>query len=105
MPTFDPDEVARLAADDATLSVTFAASDGAAALGLTNEDIRDVLNDLQRADVLFYKSVASDDRPGSVFDVYHVPYCGRLIYLKFTIGTRRQPPRDRCVVVTSFKEK
>jgi hypothetical protein len=105
VPAFDPDEVALLAADDTTLSMTFGASDGAAALGLTNEDVRDVLSDLRRAGVAFYKSVASSDRPGSMFDVYHVTYCGRFIYLKFTIGTRLQPPRDRCIVVTSFKEK
>lgn len=105
MPTFDLDEVARLATDDTTLSITFAASDGAAALDLTNDDIREVLRDLRGANVRFHKSIASDDRPGSTFDVYHVSYRRRHIYLKFTIGTRRQPPRDRCIVVTSFKEK
>lgn|GEM_PF-5831993 len=105
MPTFDPDEVARLAADDTTLSITFAASDGAAALDLTNEDIREVLGDLRSVDVRFYKSIASDDRPGTWFDVYHVFYRGHLIYIKFTIGTQWKPPRDRCIVVTSFKEK
>ena len=105
MPAFDPDEVARLAADDSTLSITTRASDDAAGLGFTNEDIRDVLRALRGAHARFYKSMESDDRPGSVFDVYHVSWQGQIVYLKFTIGTRREPPRDRCIVVTSFKEK
>jgi len=105
VPIFDQAEVALLAADDTTFSITTRASDDAAALGLTNEDIREVLQALADPAACFYKSMESDDRPGSVFDAYHVSCAGLLIYLKFTIGTRRNPPRDRCIVVTSFKEK
>lgn len=105
MPAFDPDEVARLAADDTTLSITTRASDDAAALGFTNEDIRTVLQELRGAHARFVKSMESTNRPGSMFDVYHLSCGGYALYLKFTIGTRRRPPRDRCVVITSFKEK
>ncbi len=105
MSTFDPEEVHRLVEDDTTVSITIRASDDAAALGFTNEDIREVLRDLGGSQATFYKAVESGDRPGSMFDVYHISCKGHVIYLKFTIGTRRHPPRDRCIVVTSFKEK
>ncbi len=105
MAPFDFDELLALANDDTTFAITTRASDDAVALGFTNEDIRDILRDLNGAHATFYKSMESDDRPGSVFDVYHVSSKELIIYLKFTIGTRRNPPRDRCIVVTSFKEK
>jgi hypothetical protein len=105
VPTFDPTEVRRLANDATTVSITTRASDDAAALGFTNEDIRETLRELDCKRVRFHKSMESGNRPGSMFDVYHISSEEHTIYLKFTIGTRRYPSRDRCIVVTSFKQK
>ena len=81
------------------------ASDDAAGLGFTNEDVRDVLRALRGTHARFYKSMESDDRPGQRIRRVSRLLAGARRVSKFIDRTRRRPPRDRCIVVTSFKEQ
>ena len=47
----------------------------------------------------FFKSMAAEKNPGVRMDVYHLPYHGRTIYVKFV----RDP--NGTFALSSFKEK
>jgi len=79
-------------------AITFKARDEALALGLADEaSIRSALSGLDPMD--FFKSMESDKRPGAWQDVYHLPFGGRTLYVKFM----RDP--KGIFVLTSCKEK
>lgn len=81
----------------ARLRISGAAEDGAAAMDMTRTDIYEAL--AQLAPAHFFKSMAAEKNPGMRMDVYHLPYRGRTIYVKFV----RDP--NGTFALTSFKEK
>lgn len=55
---------------------------GADALGFTADDVKATIAAM--APAMFYKTMASEKRPGLMQDVYHVPSRAGLLYVKFT---------------------
>ena len=70
---------------------------GAAALGFGRAEIRDAIGSMMPQH--FYKSMTSYNNHRLWQDVYHVPYKGLLLYIKFTQGTIAD------FSLLSFKEK
>ena len=70
---------------------------GAAALGFGRTEIHDAIKSM--APQHFYKSMTSYNNHRLWQDVYHVPYKGVLLYIKFTQGTITE------FSLLSFKEK
>ena len=70
---------------------------GAAAMGMAKADIKQALGALRPAH--FFKCMASEQRPGTMMDVYHLPHSRTTVYVKFS----REP--NGVYVLTSFKEK
>jgi hypothetical protein len=93
VPSYDLSEI-----KSAKLNIAGSARDGARALGLESRaDMYAALATLQPAH--FYKSMPADKNPAAMMDVYHLPYSGRTIYVKFA----RDP--NGVFALTSFKEK
>jgi hypothetical protein len=78
--------------------VTVSARQTAALLGfLDDEDILDcILNHLQPSH--FYKTMAAEQKPGLMQDVYKITYEGKRVYLKLQINQSGR------AVIVSFKE-
>lgn len=70
---------------------------GAASLGFGRSDIHAAIQSMERKH--FYKSMTSYGDRHIWQDVYHVPYQGLLLYIKFTQGTITE------FALLSFKEK
>ena len=70
---------------------------GAAALGFGRAEIHEAIDGMTAAH--FYKSMTSYHNHRIWQDVYHVPYKGLLLYVKFTQGTITD------FSLLSFKEK
>ena len=70
---------------------------GAFALGFNRTDIRNAIQGMERKH--FYKSMTSYHDHHTWQDVYHVPYKGFTLYVKFTQGTITD------FTLLSFKEK
>ena len=70
---------------------------GAASLGFTRADIREAVQTMTPKQ--FYKSMTSYRNHRLWQDVYHVPFRGIMIYVKFTLGTITD------FALLSFKEK
>ena len=58
---------------------------GAAALGFGRTEIHEAIHSMERKH--FYKSMTSYQNHRLWQDVYHVPFRGFLLYIKFTQGT------------------
>ena len=101
-PAYAPDAVRAILADPDRCFVTHAAEDGCYALGLFAADIWEAMAELDQPRCEFYKQLPSDDRPGEIFDVYHVLIGLTIIYLKFKIVKSKN---GQDVVVVSFKER
>lgn len=70
---------------------------GAAALGFGRTEIHEAIQSMERKH--FYKSMTSYQNHRLWQDVYHVPFRGFLLYIKFTQGTITE------FALLSFKEK
>ncbi len=99
-PHYSLEEIQSLLENEATRFVTRSSQMTAADLGLSIEDMIEVLQRLRRKH--FYKSMTSDKNPRIWQDVYHIEAdCLRgtvIIYTKLQIN-------DKAGVVISFKEK
>ena len=77
--------------------VTFAAVQAAALMGFLDEDIADcIANFLEPTH--FYKTMASEQKPGMMQDVYKITFEGKRVYLKLQIN------QSGLAVIISFKE-
>lgn len=94
-PTYDLDAIQSSA--DATMQFTYAALQGAAAMGMTRADMISVIKGLTRHD--FYKSVTTHQNHRIWMDVYHGHAEGYDIYIKFVQDV------VTAFTCTSFKEK
>ena len=91
-PTYDLDAFKR-----SKIEIKIAAMRGAAALGFGRTDIYAVIKTMNKTH--FYKSMTSYQNHRIWQDVYHVPYSGITLYIKFTKGTLTE------FTLLSFKEK
>ena len=99
-PHYSLEEIQSLLENEDTRFVTRSSQSTAAELGLSVEDMIEVLQRLRREH--FYKSMTSDKNPRIWQDVYHIEAdCLRgpvIIYAKLQIN-------EKAGVVISFKEK
>ena len=79
-----------------TLRITKTALTCAAALNITLEDVVAIIQAITPKS--FYKSMTSQQSNAVWQDVYHVPWCQTLLYVKFTTDAEGY-------LVISFKEK
>lgn len=101
-PNFELDEVKELASRDETRRIEFDATRDALALGFLVEDVWQTIAALQPSD--FYKGMPSEQKPGTMLDVYR-PVCrNKTIYLKLQIVQWRGTLL-RILKVVSFKLK
>lgn len=102
-PSYDLETVRRLV-EQGACDMSYAATDGMYALGLTSEDVWDVVRELRLE--AFYKPMPAKKMPGSMQDVYYTHYQrgSKLlaIYLKLQIITQRQSGAQ-IVNIISFK--
>lgn len=91
-PTYDLDSFKH-----SDFAVTVTATQTAAQLGLDDDGIRTVVAGMTPA--MFYKSMTSYGNHKIWQDVYHVPWDGRVLYVKFTEGIVTE------FLLLSFKEK
>jgi motility quorum-sensing regulator/GCU-specific mRNA interferase toxin len=78
------------------LRMTRTAHDCALALGLLLPDMVDLIQEMTRGQ--FYKSMTSNANAALWQDVYHVPWCDTVLYVKFTTDAEGY-------LVISLKEK
>ncbi len=77
--------------------VTFSALQSAALMGFLDEDITDcIVNFLEPTH--FYKTMAAEQKPGMMQDVYKITFEGKRVYLKLQIN------QSGLAVIVSFKE-
>ncbi len=79
-----------------TLRITKTATSCAERLGITLRDVVMIIQGMTREH--FYKSMTSHASSAIWQDVYHVPYKGTILYVKFTTDVEGY-------LVISFKEK
>lgn len=96
-PHFPLQEIIQLASNTESVVFTTVARKGAAALGMTIDDVFSVLTALTMRD--FYKSMTSYADHTSWQDVYHSAYRGTPLYLKLTIIPERN------LLIVSFKRR
>lgn len=77
-------------------AITRAASEGAGAMGMDEEDIKGCIQALTAAD--FYKTMPSEKVPDTYQDVYKTRWYGKPVYAKFSLS-----PHGGKAVVVSFK--
>ena len=96
-PTYDLDAIKLSIGSVETLAITISAMRDAIALGFDRGGIVQTINGIERA--MFYKSMTTlkDHRPWQ--DVYHVPWQGLRLYIKFQADVITE------FSVVSFKEK
>lgn len=78
------------------LRMTRTAQDCCFALGLSLQDVVEVVQSMRRSQ--FYKSMTSHADPRVWQDAYHVPWAGLELYVKLTVD-------DRGRLILSLKEK
>ena len=91
-PTYDLDSFKQ-----SKYEIKLSALRGAAACGFGLPDIKDAVQSMSHKH--FYKSMTSYQNHHIWPDVYHVPYKGLTLYIKFTQGTITD------FALLSFKEK
>ena len=91
-PTYDLDSFKQ-----SKYEIKLSALRGAAACGFGLPDIKDAVQSMSHKH--FYKSMTSYQNHHIWQDVYHVPYKGLILYIKFTQGTITD------FALLSFKEK
>ncbi|MBK5273677.1 MAG: type II toxin-antitoxin system MqsR family toxin [Desulfuromonadales bacterium] len=96
-PHFPLQEIIRLASTMESVVFTTIARQGAAALGMTVDDMFSVLTALTMGD--FYKSMTSYADHTSWQDVYRPVFRGTPLYLKLTIIPERN------LLIVSFKRR
>jgi motility quorum-sensing regulator/GCU-specific mRNA interferase toxin len=95
-PHYKLQEIKAVVAREGMDVFTFSARQGAAAMGLTDEEVLVVIGSLGSG--CFHKSMTTHADPAQWQDVYHAPCPGsKTAYVKFTLRKR--------TVVISFKEK
>jgi hypothetical protein len=77
--------------------ITVSAFQSAALMGFLDEDITECIRDFLEPSH-FYKTMAAEQRPGLMQDVYKITYEGKRVYLKLQIG------QSGHAVIVSFKE-
>ena len=77
--------------------ITVSAFQSALLMGFLDEDITECIVDFL-APSHFYKTMASEQRPGLMQDVYKITYEGKRVYLKLQIN------QSGLAVIVSFKE-
>ena len=77
--------------------ITVSAFQSALLMGFLDEDITECIVDFL-APSHFYKTMASEQQPGLMQDVYKITYEGKRVYLKLQIS------RSGLAVIVSFKE-
>lgn len=101
-PAYGIETLRAILADPSRCFVTHSAENDCYALGLFASDIWEAMQELDQPRCEFYKRLDSSDRPGDVFDVYHVLIGLVVVYLKFKISIRKDGQQ---IVVVSFKER
>lgn len=97
-PTYDLEEVQRLVGQGPiSCTVSQAALYGGRGLGFNYDQIVEAVLSLQAAH--FYKTMPSEQVPGSWQDVYHLSCDGTSVYVKLQINANGE------AVVIQFKEK
>jgi motility quorum-sensing regulator/GCU-specific mRNA interferase toxin len=96
-PSHDLARFKLVAGDPNRLDMTTQATRDARALGLERPAICRIIQTMTRA--MFYKSMTSYEDARRWQDVYHIPWNGLTIYLKFTDNVVTE------FTVLSFKEK
>ena len=82
---------------DGKYRITVTAFQTAALMGFLDEDITECIVDFLGASH-FYKTMASEQKPGLMQDVYKITYEGKRVYLKLQIN------QSGLAVIVSFKE-
>jgi motility quorum-sensing regulator/GCU-specific mRNA interferase toxin len=96
-PNFDLDRFKAVCGDPRRLAITTAALRSASARGFSRIEIAAVIQSMRPAQ--FYKSMTSHADHRRWQDVYHVPWNGMVLYVKFTDDALME------FVVLSFKER
>ena len=95
-PSYDLENIKREFRSVARLRMTGSARDAAFSLGYLLQDVVDIIQSMTRKH--FYKSMTSVSDVRLWQDVYHVPHCELMLYIKFTLGVDG-------LIILSFKEK
>jgi motility quorum-sensing regulator / GCU-specific mRNA interferase toxin len=95
-PTYDLESFRSEFSEVGKLRTTRTARDCAFALGMSLQDMVDVVQSMKREH--FYKSMTSNHNARIWQDVYHVPFRDLLLYVKLTVD-------DRGKLLLSPKEK
>jgi|SRR5580658_6607282 hypothetical protein len=77
--------------------ITVSAFQSAALMGFLDEDISECISDFLEPSQ-FYKTMAAEQIPGLMQDVYKITYQGKRVYLKLQIS------KSGHAVIVSFKE-
>ena len=97
-PTYDLERIQQLVGQGlVSYRVTAAARYGAAELGLSEDELVEIVLSLTPSH--FYKSMESEQLPGLWQDVYHFPHGAAVLYVKLQID-----PLGRAVII-QCKEK
>ncbi|MBV9571310.1 MAG: type II toxin-antitoxin system MqsR family toxin [Alphaproteobacteria bacterium] len=96
-PTFRLDRFREVCGDPRRLAVTRSALSDALSSGFAREDMAAVVRSIKPSQ--FYKSMTSFADSHRWQDVYHVPWNGMVLYIKFTDDTLTE------FTVLSFKER
>jgi motility quorum-sensing regulator / GCU-specific mRNA interferase toxin len=96
-PTYDLDAIKLSIGSVETLAITISAMRDAIALGFDRGGIVQTINSIERA--MFYKSMTTLKDHRLWQDVYHVPWEGLTLYIKFQADVITE------FSVVSFKEK
>ena len=95
-PTYDLDGFRQELSSAKALRMTRTAQDATLRLGLTLEDVVQVVQSMRRSH--FYKSMTSHADHRVWQDVYHVPWGGLVLYVKLTVDELGR-------LILSMKEK
>ncbi len=95
-PTYDLEGFRREFRATRALRMTRTAQDATLRLGLTLEDVVQVVQSMKRSN--FYKSMTSHADHRVWQDVYHVPWGGLVLYVKLTVDELGR-------LILSMKEK
>jgi hypothetical protein len=84
-PTYDLQQLQQLVGQGPLSRVlTVAATNGAGAMGFSNEQIIEAV--LQLTPIHFYKTMESEQVLGLWQDVYHLPFRNKEVYIKLQMG-------------------
>src|ERR1700720_4297615 len=83
---YDPKTIAKFASDESTRAITVTAADSCASLGLSTEDVWEVLRRLEDPQNRFVKPIKSTTNPKEFLDVYDVVCRSIPVYLKLKLS-------------------